>query len=90
MKETVLGFTLRITADDPDAVVQALTQKLSLLKGVKRVDIDCRSKTAELKVTISFEDAEAAQKLHRKVINTLIRHEGVTVSQTSTTLTDIY
>ena len=90
MKQTNFRFELRITSDDPQATMSGLESKLRTLKGINSVTTNGVERLIELTLNAGFEDGEQAKKLHRKVIYAIMNHEGVTISQVATMLTDIF
>ncbi|MEW4487372.1 hypothetical protein AB1L42_04785 [Thalassoglobus sp. JC818] len=90
MKNTDFRFELRVADDEPTTTLVSLEAKLQTIKGINSLTFT-RSKSAiEFTLNASFEDGEQAKNLHRKVINSIMAHEGVTISQVETTLTDIF
>ncbi|MFO0976163.1 MAG: hypothetical protein U0996_07165 [Planctomycetaceae bacterium] len=90
MKQTVFRFELRIDPAAPEAALQGLKDKLSTLKDVLSIDTEATGYGTTLVIRVCFEDSEGAKKLHRKVMNKIIGHESVTISQVTTKLTDIF
>ncbi len=90
MKRTEFRFELRLAADDPQATLSGLETKLRTIKGINSVMSSGRDCVVELTLNASFEDGEQAKKLHRKVMNSIMAYEGVTISQVATMLTDIF
>ncbi len=90
MKETAFRFDLRIDPADAESVLRELKDKLATLSGVLSVKSDVSGYGVTLAVQVCFDDSQHATKLHRKVMNKIIGHEGVTISQVMTKLTDIF
>jgi hypothetical protein len=90
MKNTDFRFELRVADDEPQATLGSLEAKLQHLKGINSVTSNRSASIVELTLNVSFEDSEQAKKLHRKVMNSIMAHQGVTISQVATTLTDIF
>lgn len=90
MKQAKFRFELRLAADDPQATLRGLEAKLQTMKGINSVTSSGSDCVVELILNASFEDGEQAKKLHRKVMNSIMAYEGVTISQVATMLTDIF
>lgn len=90
MKHTDFRFELRLAADDPQATLSGLETKLRTIKGINSVTSSESNCVVELRLNASFEDGKQAKKLHRKVMNSIMAYEGVTISQVATMLTDIF
>ena len=90
MKETVFRFELRIDPANPENSFQGLTAKLATLSGVLAIKSELSENGISLSVHVSFADSEHAKRLHRKILNKIIGHEGVTILQVKTKLTDIF
>lgn len=90
MKNTDFRFALRVADDEPQATLGSLEEKLGRLKGIKSVAATRSDTFVELTLNASFEDGEQAKKLHRKVVNSIMAHKGVTISQVTTMLTDVF
>ena len=90
MKQTDFRFELRVASDDPQATLSGLEAKLLTHKGINSVTASGSDCVVELTLNASFEDGEQAKKLHRKVVNSIMAYEGVTISQIATMLTDIF
>lgn len=83
MKKTTFQFGVKIASSEAYETLQA---KLAKIQGVTSIDLVEET----LSLRASFEDGEQAKKIHNKVINTLIKAEGVRVTSTTTVLTDIF
>lgn len=90
MRETVFRFVLRIDSENAAAHIESLKKTIVDLRGVVDAEAETTDYRTLLAVRIGFTEPEDAKKLHRKVMNILIRHEGVTVLQVESNLTDIF
>jgi hypothetical protein len=66
------------------------TNSLKLIKGVDEAEGDLNQSSVTLRVHTSFEDAGAAKKLHRKIMTTLMKMDGVTITRATSNLTDVF
>jgi hypothetical protein len=83
MKQTVFQFRLRITADQPDERLRLVADKLKSIVGVDNAEGDLSESFVAFRVHASFIDAEAAMKLHRKIMTALMKMDGVVITQTT-------
>lgn len=70
--------------------MNTLKSKLQAVEAINSVAVDNSCHSWELTLNVSFADAEKARKLHRKLVKTIQRCDGVLISAATTTLTDIY
>lgn len=90
MIETIFKFELQMATGETEAVMQHLNNQLLELKGVESTNPKQESCYTELSIKISVKDSEEAKSLHRRIVNTLIKCDGVAISQVRTKLTDIF
>lgn len=90
MKQTEFQFEIRLASDDAQSILKSLQAKLHILKGINSVTATENKTAVALTLSASFEDTDQAKRLHRKVMNTIIAQKGVTISQATTKLTDIF
>ena len=90
MKETIFRFELRVDSENLGAVLHDLKNQLGGIPGVLSIESESRESFISLAMRVRFGDSEAAMKLHRKLTRIIKGLEGVTISEVTTTLTDIY
>ncbi len=90
MKHTIFQFRLRITVNQPDALLRNIADKLKSIKGVDNAEGDLSEPSIAFRVHVSFLDANAAMKIHRKIVSTLVKTEGIAVTQATSNLTDVF
>jgi hypothetical protein len=71
-------------------LIKNVTERLKSIKGVDDAEGDLSQSSATLRVHATFADAEAAKKLHRKIMTTLINMDGVRITQATSNLTDVF
>ena len=90
MKQTVFQFWLRLTGDQSDQLVSRIVATIKAIKGVDEAEADLHDTSAALRVHARFPDSTAAKKLHRKLMTTLMKMDGVTITRVTTDLTDVF
>jgi hypothetical protein len=90
MKHTIFQFGLRLEGDEPVELMKSITERLKAMKGVDGVEVDLRQASMKLRVHASFTDADAAKKLHRKIMTALIKMDGVKITQATSNITDVF
>ncbi len=90
MKNTVFKFELLVDSQNRDAILLSLRNRMSSISGVLSTQLIDSDYGILFDVCVEFSDSEVAKKLHTKVMNILLKHEGVVISQATTKLTDIF
>lgn len=90
MKTTDFQFDLRLGEADREGQFEKLKETLSGVKGVLQVDGRASDSGCHCHIQVEFPDSESAKKLHRKLMNLLIRTPDVEVSSVTTNLTEIF
>jgi hypothetical protein len=90
MKATTFRFGIQSSADGNDESTKSLTNALRAIHGVEKVSIHGDLPVCTLKVRASFSDADSAKKLHRKIMRAIMGIAGISITEVSTTLTDIF
>jgi hypothetical protein len=87
MKRTQFSFQVVFITD----AVTSIRDKLGAIPGVESVDVIGDKSRAELLLSVVFVDSVAAEKLHRKIMNTLIKaKEQVRITSVKTVLSDVF
>ncbi len=81
MNETIFKFGVRFQSDDLAGQLQSVNNTLKAIPGVITVEGVVRAK---------FKDSVEAKKLHRRVMNSLMKTEKPLLTSASTVLTDIF
>ena len=90
MKQTIFRFGLRFTADGPDLLSKQVEERIRAIKGVDNVDVNISHFSTELRVQVSFQNAEDAKKLHRKLVLSLLIIHGVSITRVTSNLTEVF
>lgn len=90
MKETVFRFSVRVASPEPTVAIHSLRNTLLGVKGVQQIDADGPEQLVELRVFVTFTDADEAKRLHRRLMNLIQKCNGVMILEVTTTLTDIF
>jgi hypothetical protein len=90
MKQTEFKFGLRVDAENGGNLLDELSAVLGKIDGVCGVAMETRSCVPILAVKASFVDSEDAKRIHRKIMKTLMRQAGISISSAESNLTDIF
>ena len=90
MNETIFKFGVRFQSDDLAGQLQSVNNTLKAIPGVITVEGVLRGPAVELHVRAKFKDSVEAKKLHRRVMNSLMKTEKPLLTSASTVLTDIF
>jgi hypothetical protein len=90
MKHTVFQFTLRLAEEGKNELLAAVVAKLRGVENVDEVQSEHTESGAALRVRCSFPDGETAKKLHRMIMSTLMRMDGVVITGVTSNLTDVF
>jgi hypothetical protein len=90
MRTTVFEFGLRVTAPDEDECLKALATALTSVKGVDKVDWIFTQCHYVLSVATSFENGQAAMKIHRRINSVFDKSKGIVVGSAHTNLTEVF
>jgi hypothetical protein len=90
MRHTVFEFAFRLANDDAHSALEIARAAIAEFEGVANAQVVHGATGTEMRVAASFEDGDSAQKLHRKIMNRLIKAPGVTISSVHSNLTEIF
>lgn len=90
MPQSDFRFIIRIIPANPDHILTDLIERLTALESINSVSTEIDSSDVKLAVNVSFEDAASAKKLHPQVMKTIMNHDGVSITEITTMLTDIF
>ncbi|QDU96813.1 hypothetical protein [Lignipirellula cremea] len=90
MKTTDFQFDLRLGEADRERQFEKLKETILGVKGVLKVDCRASNSGCNCHIQVEFPDSEAAKKLHRKLMNLLMRTPDVEISSVTTKLTEIF
>jgi hypothetical protein len=90
MKKTTFRFGLLFEGTEPDRDREMIRNGLLSLVGVESASIQARGPSSELSIVAEFENADAAERLHKKIMTMLTRTEGVRITDATSNLTDLF
>lgn len=89
MKETIFIFLVRVDPSVENCLLN-VEKQLRELPGVLTVQHEQEMVGTNLDIHVQLADSEVAKKLHRKVMQTLMKADGISITQTTTHLTVIF
>lgn len=90
MRETTFRFGILLLEGESKAQLEKLRKKLLAISGVLSVDAEVVRAHVELCIAARFADATEAKKLHRRVMNALIKTATTRVTSATTELADVF
>ena len=87
MKRTDFSFNITFLTDNTDEFIK----KLESFKGVEQAKIVGNKSDADLVINVVFDNSETAKKLHRKIMNFMIKSkDSIIVRSAKSILSDIF
>lgn len=90
MKQTDFRFQLQIISGDPQSTLALLASNLREIKGMDELRFSVDGDVAVMIARAAFDDKEDAKRIHRKVMQTLMKYSRIRIVEATSILSDLF
>ncbi len=90
MKQTDFRFQMQITSGDPQSTLASLTSTLGKIEGIEELRFRVDGELCVMLARAAFDNKEDAKRIHRKVMQTLMKCSRIRIVEATSILSDIF